>query len=94
MIYLNSRYANGYLASGIDPRDGTNHKFVFRRFPAANTRKAYTVYTWMEGDRLDIVANKYFPDSTQYWKILDANPDILDPMLLTPGQQIRIPVNG
>lgn len=94
MIYLNSRYANGNLGTGIDPRDGTNHKLVFRRFPTYKSRAAYTIYTWMEGDRIDIVGSKYFADPSQYWRILDANPDILDVMALTPGQQIRIPRNA
>jgi hypothetical protein len=48
----------------------------------------------MEGDRLDIVGSKYFADPSQYWRILDANPDILDVMDLVPGQQIRIPTNA
>jgi hypothetical protein len=75
----------------MDPRDGTAHRFVMRSFPINTRKEAYTVYTWVEGDRLDIVGSKYFADPTQYWRILDANPDILDPMGISPGQQIRIP---
>ena len=94
MIYLNSRYVNGVIANAVDARDGQIHKFVLRRWPINIRTQSYTVYTWMEGDRLDIVAQHYFSDPTHYWKILDANPSILDPMSLTPGQQIRIPTNG
>ena len=47
------------------------------------------------GDRLDILANTYYQDSSYWWIILRANPNKLKRtgLLLKPGIQIRIPVD-
>ena len=47
------------------------------------------------GDRLDILANKYYNDSQLWWVISIANPDIIrrDSITLNPGLEIRIPTN-
>lgn len=34
-------------------------------------------HTWTAGDRLDLLAAHYYGDATRWWRILDANPDIL-----------------
>jgi hypothetical protein len=93
MIYLNSRYANGSLQTVSDPRRGRLDTAVFRRFGMSQKARSYTVYVWVEGDRIDIVAARFYSDPTQYWRILDENPSIADPSDLTPGTSIRIP-NG
>tara|TARA_R110002153_G_scaffold190363_1_gene343160 strand:- start:137 stop:448 length:312 start_codon:yes stop_codon:yes gene_type:complete len=45
------------------------------------------------GDRLDILANTYYQDTSLWWIISKANPDKIkrDSLLLKPGIQIRIP---
>jgi len=47
------------------------------------------------GDRLDLLANQFYSDSTLYWIIAIANPDKINmgSLFLTPGAQIRIPTN-
>ena len=47
------------------------------------------------GDRLDILANTYYQDTSLWWVIAKANPDKIrrDGLLLKPGIQIRIPSN-
>ena len=47
------------------------------------------------GDRLDILANTYYQDSSLWWVISKANPDKIkrDGLLIKPGIQIRIPSN-
>ncbi|MFC0111328.1 hypothetical protein [Kibdelosporangium aridum] len=44
-----------------------------------------------EGDRADVLANRYIGDPEQWWRIADANP-VLDPRDLTstPGRRLRI----
>jgi nucleoid-associated protein YgaU len=91
MIFLNSRYADSALLGAADSRKGTKDVAVYRRFPSFGSRQAYTTYTWVEGDRIDIVAARFFADPTQYWRILDANPQVLDPSTLVPGESIRVP---
>ena len=47
------------------------------------------------GDRLDILANTYYQDTSLWWVIVKANPNKIrrDGLLLKPGIQIRIPNN-
>ena len=47
------------------------------------------------GDRLDLLANQFYGDSTLYWIIAAANPNSVDfgSLFMQEGSQIRIPVN-
>jgi len=46
------------------------------------------------GDRLDILANRYYGDSTLYWVISAANPSqSFSSMYVIEGSQLRIPNN-
>jgi phage tail protein X len=51
----------------------------------------YVYSTW--GDRFDILAYKYYSDSSLWWVIAIANPDVFDlnNIIIPPGIQIRIP---
>ncbi len=91
MIFLNSRYANSTLLSAFDARKGVQDQAVYRKFTSNPARQRYTAYAWVEGDRIDIIAARFFSDPTQYWRILDANPQVEDASELTPGTTIRIP---
>jgi len=49
------------------------------------------VYTSI-GDRYDILANQYYNDSSLWWVIAIANPDVdLMTLVIPNGSQIRIP---
>jgi nucleoid-associated protein YgaU len=43
------------------------------------------------GDRLDLLADRYFGDPFQYWRIVDANPAFAPEELLEPGRLLVIP---
>ena len=46
------------------------------------------------GDRLDILANRYYGDPTLYWIISAANPSqSFSSMYIIEGSQLRIPNN-
>ena len=47
------------------------------------------------GDRLDLLANQYYKDSSLWWVIAKANPNKIrrDGFHVEPGLQIRIPSN-
>ena len=47
------------------------------------------------GDRLDLLANRFYGDVSLYWIISISNPNVLDFGSLYPpaGAQLRIPVN-
>ena len=47
-----------------------------------------------EGDRFDMLANQYYGDSSLWWIISIANPDLFQDSLYIPLEtQIRIPYN-
>ena len=49
------------------------------------------VYT-TQGDRYDILAGQYYTDSSLWWVIAAANPNIgLSTLVIPEGEQIRIP---
>ncbi|WP_069814584.1 LysM peptidoglycan-binding domain-containing protein [Streptomyces sp. TP-A0874] len=54
-----------------------------------------TCHTVSSGERPDHLAQRYFGDPGQWWRIADANP-VLDPRELTdgPGQEVDIPLPG
>lgn len=89
MIYLDSRYADGPLVRAWDSRTGNYTVAVFREWPTYSTR--YSIYEWVETDRLDIVAWKFLGSASLWWRILDVNPEILDATSIAPGTQLRIP---
>ena len=47
----------------------------------------------IEGDRLDLLAHKYYGDETLWWVIAKANNLRDGKFALTAGQHIRIPQN-
>jgi nucleoid-associated protein YgaU len=54
--------------------------------------EAAQVYQVREGDRLDLLANKFYRNPRKWWLIADANPHLLSPdELLQPGEVIMIP---
>ena len=91
MIFLDSRYSDGSLVKVWDARQNKQeyHIAVFRQWPSYFV--AYNIYEWVETDRLDTLASKFLGDSELWWQILDINPEIIDPMDITPGTKIRIP---
>jgi LysM domain len=86
-----SRYNDGPLAQILYEHTGTYQVTVFRAWPKSTTVK-YKEYTWILGDSLALLANKYCGGSKFWWEIMDINPEILDPFSIQPGQVIRIPV--
>jgi len=47
-----------------------------------------------EGDRFDMLANQYYGDTSLWWIISAANPDLFQDSLYIPLEtQIRIPYN-
>ena len=47
----------------------------------------------VEGERLDLLAARFYRDSTLFWRIADAS-DCLDPFdIVAPGEPVAIPPN-
>ena len=68
--------------------------YVTSRYPEVPvTSDDVYVYT-VQGDRLDNLSYQFYQDSTLYWVIVAANPNIsLNSFFLPIGSQLRIPAN-
>lgn len=92
MIYLRSRYADSDVVYILDSRTGVSQATVFRDAPEQDLAEQYgKVHYWRDGDRLDSLAYDSFGSSLEWWRILDANPEILNPLRIEPGTAVRIP---
>ena len=89
MIYLDDRNADSTLYKAFDSRKNKYQLTVKRNFPTYSTE--YTTYVWRDVDRIDLLALKFLGSSTLWWRIMDANPEILNALEIEPGTEIRIP---
>lgn len=89
MIFTDSRYADGTLIKAQDSRTGNYRLGVYRKFPTKTVQ--YFQYVWAEGDRIDMVANNIMGNPSFWWQIMDANPEIINPMDIPVGTVIRVP---
>ena len=90
-IYMDSRYADGPLFKARDARTGNHRNTVFRQWPSYGV--TFFIYEVNEIDRIENIAVKFLGKSELWWKIMDLNPEVLNPFELTPGTELRIP-NG
>jgi hypothetical protein len=51
----------------------------------------YWEHTYVEGERLDSIAYKYYKNSEYWWLIVEYNPQINDFINLTAGTVLRVP---
>ena len=58
-----------------------------------NGRIDYATYVLTEGERLDVVAGKFYNNATYWWIIAAANNQGRDSLVVKPGVQLRIPMN-
>ena len=92
MIYLSSRYADSDVTFILDSRTGIAQATVIRDTPEQDLDEQYgRSYYWRDGDRLDRLAYRFYGSSLEWWRILDANPEVLNPSQIAPGTALRIP---
>ncbi len=92
-----SRYHDAEIGVHTQP-DGTEVRYTKRRLlpPLPDQASdATTPHTVSEGERPDLLAQRYLGAPDQWWQIADANP-VLDPHELTdePGRTIAVPLPG
>ena len=80
MFARGSRYETVLEAVYVDAKGRPRPYKLLRPFPPpAPTRQ---VYTFADGDRLDLVASRFYGDPEQFWRICDAGhtarPDDLE----------------
>lgn len=90
MIYSDSRYADGVFVKSYDALRGQTYPTVHRTYNIMEG--SYSLYTWEEGDRIDVVCNKLRANQPTFWEqVMDANPEIANPHTISPGTVLRIP---
>jgi hypothetical protein len=89
VIYTDSRYATALIAKTYDTNRDDYFFTAFREFPTATASFYY--YTWVENDRIDLIANEFLGSPESWWKIMDFNPEIIDPFDIQVGTVVRIP---
>ena len=92
---------NRYTSISIAKNENSNvanigaRYYVTNFYPSIplNSNDIYVITDF--GDRLDILANQFYGDSSLYWIIASANPDVVRPdsLSLNGGIQLRIPVD-
>lgn len=85
-----SRYAENTI-SQIVGTDGVTRSTIIINPPSQDMTYSISTYTWQEGDQIDYLAYSAYGDETQWWRIANANPEILFWSTLTPGTQVRVP---
>lgn len=89
MFFKGSRY--------LGVKDYTVVNEEGREVSLKRTRKTVTVeadfiYQVKQGDRLDLLAYKFYRTPRKWWLICDANPHLMYPDdLLVPGTKLLIP---
>jgi hypothetical protein len=92
MIFTDSRYANGIFFKSYDQKRSSYNLSVLRQFPV--DRSNFYYYVWRERDRVDRVAAQLLGDSNLWWRVMDYNPEIIDPVNIPAGTLLRIPYDS
>jgi hypothetical protein len=89
------RYNNNKVTPIINNTDSGN-RYYQNILPPSITESEDDIFIITKiGDRLDLLANRYYLDPTLWWIIPSANPELsTDSFYLTPGIQLRIPKNS
>ena len=91
MISPFSRYATNTVQP-IQDANGVVRATIIIEPPTTPVTLGVSTYTWQIGDQIEYLASSAYGDETQWWRIADANPEILYWNSLTPGQQVRVPI--
>lgn len=89
-ISIYSRYADSTILPIKDVNAVTRSTIVITP-PSIAATYSISTYTWQLGDQIDYLAYSAYGDETQWWRIANANPEILFWNSVAPGAQIRVP---
>ena len=85
-----SRYKNTQTLVDINGRNFKG-RTDYQKFPLKETD---TYYVTISGDRLDLLAQRFYQDVTKWWIIAQANSLEVLSYEVKPGLQLRIPQNN
>jgi|SRR5690554_509107 len=75
----------------IDPTKGTMIPTLRRRDLTEFHTKEAIVHVFQRGDRIDLLAYKYYGDAQKWWVIMDANTRYMTPWDIPVGANLIIP---
>jgi hypothetical protein len=91
-IYKGSRYTNVYTYDE-EWRGNEVTAFRIREYSEIDVEDSQK-HTWIEGDRLDLLASRYYEDPRHWWFILEANPRYMEENEIQNGDTLLIPPYG
>jgi hypothetical protein len=89
VIYLDSRYSDGPLFYGYNSYKDEFALTVFRAWP--NYQSKFYIHEVTEIDNVQNIAAVNLGNASLWWKIMDINPEIINPFEIPIGTQLRIP---
>jgi len=89
-IYRGSRYEYSTVDYFSTTVDGADEPVVFYNFSDLGYVR-YWQHTYVEGERLDQIAYKYYQRPQYWWIIPEYNPEITDLNNIPAGTVLRIP---
>jgi nucleoid-associated protein YgaU len=74
-------------------RTAAGREIVYKRLRLIPDPAALQTHRVAAGDRLDLIAFKFYQDPEQYWRICDANRALRPAdLILEVGRRLRIPL--
>ncbi len=74
-------------------RNGRISTYKLLRIPPRGVPASQTAEV-IEGERLDLIADRFYGDPEQFWRICDANRALWPGELEQPGRRLTIPLAG
>lgn len=88
MIYIGSRYETAEVQFILDGRSLETRPTVLpypQSIPVASE-----VYRFRAGDRMDIIGKTFAGRASEWWRLMDLNPETIDPLSVLPGEAIVV----
>lgn len=91
MFFKGSRYekVDDYSCKRID-----GSEVVLKKKRPIPESKARLIHTVQEGERTDLIANRYYRDPLKFWMLADGNSKMNPEGLMeVPGERLLVPPN-
>ena len=73
-------------------QDASGKQFSYKILRLTPSAPTLLVHSVVQQDRLDLLANTYYTDPQQFWRLCDGNLAMRPDDLLVVGSQLQIPL--
>jgi hypothetical protein len=91
MIIIGSRYESADIVPVRTNGRSTATVTVLRRPPDEDAAPPTQYLDWTDGDRLDLLSDRKFGTPREWWRVLDVNDSLLNPLDIRPGVKVFLP---